>query len=896
MKVIFTINYHTNWGESLAIVGSIPELGQWKEAIAPTMHYAGGGNWQYELELSDSIRALDYYYMVKTEIQDIRKEWIRGHRLRLEGLDGCCRVCDTWQDTPADLAFYTTAFTKGIFLHASGQAASLKGNQILRLSVFAPRVEKQQYVAITGNNDNLGNWSPLHAVRMYPEEGGLWSVDIDASELTFPLHYKFIQCNEQDASACIWEEGEDRIMDFPFVHPDESVCVSGLFFRYGKDLPLWKGAGTVIPVFSLRSERSYGVGDLGDLRLMVDWADKTGQCIIQVLPMNDTRMTKTWLDSYPYSAMSIYALHPMYIDLEKMGKLKDEERRRYYLNRRFELNEKEEIDYEAVVETKLAYCKEYIAQEGLGQLLADEGFRSFYERSSSWLVPYAAYCYLRDKFDTADFSQWKQYAVYDKAAINKLCSPQHPDYADIALNLYLQYILDLQFREVTAYAREKGIVLKGDLPIGVNRHSVEVWIEPDYFNLNGQSGAPPDDFSANGQNWLFPTYRWEVMEKDDYSWWRKRFAKMNDYFDCFRVDHILGFFRIWEIPQDYVQGLCGHFNPALPLTVDEILGYGLSFDEKHFTSPRIAQAYLGDLFGAYVDEVTGSYLAQSSSEHFVLKPFCDTQRKIEKLFAGKNDEKTRQIKFGLFAIANEVLFLKDPHQEGCFHPRISAYSSYRYKELTESERQAFDRLYDDFFYHRNNAFWQEQAFRKLVPLMQSTQMLVCAEDLGMIPATVPVVMKELQLLSLEIERMPKAYGVEFIDLTSLPYLSVCTTSTHDMSPLRSWWKEDLEKTQRYYHSILKKEGAAPEECTGEIATQILANHLYSPSMLTIIPLQDWLATDDELKRTDADAERINVPAITNYYWRYRMHLTLEELLRAEDLNQRITSLIKQSGR
>jgi 4-alpha-glucanotransferase len=469
-------------------------------------------------------------------------------------------------------------------------------------------------------------------------------------------------------------------------------------------------------------------------------------------------------------------------------------------------------------------------------------------------------------------------------------------YPEISFLYFLQYILHTQFKGVSDYARKNGIVLKGDLPIGVNRTSVEAWMEPKYFNMNGQAGAPPDDFSVNGQNWGFPTYNWDTMEKDNFSWWRKRFGKLEDYFDCFRIDHILGFFRIWEVPLDYVQGLCGHFNPALPLTPNEIEQYGLGFDEARLTTPHINREFLPELFGDRTEEVIGTFLAQSSSRHFVLKPYCDTQRKVEALFAGKTDEVSLRIKKGLFAIANEVLFLRDPREPDKFHPRISASQSYLYRELSASDRYAFDQLYWNFFYHRHNEFWKAQAFNRLTPLVGSTDMLVCGEDLGMIPESVPDVMNKLQIFSLEIERMPKTPQREFSDLYNLPYHSVCTTSTHDMTPLRSWWKEDRAKIQRYYNNVLGHTGDAPEECTADLATQIVSNHLATTSMLTIIPMQDWFAMDDSVKRKDYEAERINVPSDSNHYWRYRMHITLEKLIEADSLNNKITELIKGSGR
>ncbi len=611
--------------------------------------------------------------------------------------------------------------------------------------------------------------------------------------------------------------------------------------------------------------------------------------------MNDTTMSHTWRDSYPYSAISVYALHPMYISLPLMGELKDADRVAFYKAKQEELNAKDFVDYEAAVGYKLAYCREFFSQEGQAILSSPE-YHEFFEQSQSWLMPYAAYSYLREKYQTSDFTKWDKNAIYNKSQIRELCSEDSGAYPEISFYYFLQYILHTQFKSVSDYARKNGIVLKGDLPIGVNRTSIDAWTEPQYFNMNGQAGAPPDDFSVNGQNWGFPTYNWDIMEKDHFSWWKKRFHKLSDYFDCFRIDHILGFFRIWEVPLDYIQGLCGHFNPALPFTREEIEQYGLTFNEARFTTPHINRKFLPELFGDLAEEVEGTYLAQSSSNHFVLKSFCDTQRKIEAIFDGKTDEVSLRIKDGLFAIANEVLFLRDPQEKEKFHPRISASHSYIYSELNTSEKYAFDQLYWDFFYHRHNDFWKAQAFKRLTPLVGSTNMLVCGEDLGMIPESVPDVMNKLQILSLEIERMPKTPQREFSDLFSLPYNSVCTTSTHDMSPLRNWWKEDREKIQRYYNNVLHYEGQAPGECSSEIASRIITNHLATNSMLIIIPLQDWFAIDDTVKRKDIEAERINVPANSNHYWCYRMHIPLESLLMKEEFNDKVAQLIVASGR
>lgn len=893
MKVTFNINFHTVWGQKLCVVGSIPELGSWEPALAKEMNYKGEGNWQLELEITSPVQIIEYRYFLSINDKQIFEEWEKNHKVFFFGSADHYTLYDYWKIRPVNLAFYSSAFTKSLFAHpCNTYERVVKSGKRLTIKISAPRVEKNQSVAITGNQHCLGSWHPDKALILSCDTFPEWHIDLDASEISFPLEYKFL-IYDDNHQPLYWEEDENRMLSLPPQEVGETVIVSGLYFR--DNLPQWRCAGSVIPVFSLRSEKSFGVGDLGDLRLLVDWTKKTHQRIIQTLPMNDTTMTHTWVDSYPYSAISIYALHPMYISLSLLGSLNDTANAAFFARKQEELNAMDTVDYEQVVKYKIEYCREYFNQEGAAILNSAE-FKEFFAQNESWLIPYAAYCYFRERNGTSDFTKWEEGSVFDKSRVRKLCAETGVAYPEISFSYFLQYILHIQFKAVSDYARKNGIVLKGDLPIGVSRTSIEAWTEPQYFNMNGQAGAPPDDFSVTGQNWMFPTYNWDAMEKDNFSWWKKRFQKLSDYFDCFRIDHILGFFRIWEVPLEYVQGLCGHFNPALPFTKDEIEQYGIFFDEARFTMAHINRGFLPELFGEQTEEVSDTYLVQSSSRHFVLKPFCNTQRKIEDLFAGKTDDVSLKIKNGLFAIANEVLFLRDPRESDMFHPRISANQSFIYRELNASDRYAFDQLYWHFFYHRHNEYWKNQAFSRLTPLVAGTNMLVCGEDLGMIPDSVPDVMNKLQIFSLEIERMPKTPSREFSDMYNLPYHSVCTTSTHDMTPLRSWWKEDCEKIQRYYNNVLRQEGKAPEECSADIATQIVSNHLGTRSMLTIIPLQDWFAVDDSFKRKDAEAERINIPANSTHYWRYRMHITLEKLLQADNLNEKICRMVMDSGR
>jgi len=894
MTIRFNINFHTVWGQSLYITGSLPELGAWDLASAKEMQYVGYGNWTLELDLPDKPVDFEYRYFLCSGNQFVFEEGQRNHRQAITNIHDNYLLIDCWQVRSQNAVFYSSAFYKSWFAHPCNKSDySVRSRKKLCIKVLASNIEPDQSLAISGNQTELGNWDTNKSLIMACDQFPEWSIELNINKLVYPLEYKFCIVENKSKSLVGWESGENRVLENPSIKENETCIVSGLEFR--KDLPEWKCAGTVIPVFSLRSETSFGIGDFGDLKKCIDWLKLTSQKILQILPVNDTTQTHTWTDSYPYNAISIYALHPIYLNLNAMGELNNPARKTFYEKKQAELNALEEVDYEQAEKYKWMFFREIFAQEGNKTLQSPE-FLSFFDKNKDWLIPYSAYSCLREKYHTSDFRSWKEFSRYDKAAIENFCHPDRVYYPEIALYYYFQFHLHKQLSEVKEYAYTQSIVLKGDIPIGISKTSIEAWTEPEFFNSQYQTGAPPDDFSVTGQNWGFPTYNWDQMEADHYQWWKKRFRKMADYFDAFRIDHILGFFRIWEIPQDSVQGLLGWFSPALPFSEEEIRNAGFDFKLERFTNAHINEQFLSELFGEYTKEVTQVYLNRTSSRHFALKEPFNTQMKIQAHFSGKEDVKSRKIRNGLYAICNEVLFIKDKQQPNHFHPRISASHSYIYKELETSDRYAFDYLYRYYFYERHNEFWKEQGYKKLITLISSTDMLACGEDLGMIPQCVPEVMQKLQILSLEIERMSKEANREFTDLHHLPYLSVCTTSTHDMLTVRMEWKENREKTQLYYNNVLSRNGTAPQDCPPDICEQIIMNHLATRSLLVVIPLQDWLSIDGKVRRKDETSERVNIPANPRHYWKYRMHLRLEDLLKADELNEKIVRLIKQTQR
>ena len=808
MRLLFNVEYHTSFGEFLVL--NILSGDDASKVSHHKMTTLDDSHWF--IELNKTFKAgtyIDYYYSVVRGDEEVRHEWlVEPHRLEFAAQKGIRYVVyDHWIDIPEDSYMYSSAFTDCIMACQREFSPTSEFQQTVRLKVRAPQLRIGQQLGIAGAGDALGNWDINKALPMYEHEYHEWVISLDVAQLPQTFEFKFVLLG---LDVPVWEQGGNRTVSLPLIR-DNEVFVYELSQVYFPVFP-WKGAGTVIPIFSLRSEGSFGVGDFGDLKKMIEWADKTHQRVIQVLPINDTNITHTWQDSYPYNSISIYALHPQYTDLRQLPEIKNEERKTHFEQLRQELNALPQIDYERVNNAKMEYLRELFAQEW-ATIKKRASYKDFFEQNKEWLVPYAAFCYYRDQYGTADFSQWpKEATVAAIKATNK----------EVQFWYFVQYNLDQQMHAAHEFARDHHVILKGDIPIGISRDGVEAWVEPKYFNLNGQAGAPPDPFSADGQNWGFPTYNWDEMLKDGCSWWVRRFRKMAQFFDAYRIDHVLGFFRIWEIPVPEKSGLKGQFAPALGLSREEIEGYGIY---NHME-----------------------------------------------------------------------LFLVDHKRADRWHPRIAVQFNEDYEKLNDEEKYNFNRPYNDYFYRRNNQFWYQEAMKKLPRLTQATRMLCCAEDLGMVPDCVPWVMNELRILSLEIQSMPKDDKVRFGHLSQYPYRSVCTISTHDMPTLRQWWDEDWDRTQDYYNSMLHRGGGAPHPLPGWLAKDIVSRHLTSPSMLCLLSLQDWLSIDEKLRLPDANAERINIPAIPRHYWRYRMHLTIEQLMQSDEFNETIKTLIIQSGR
>ena len=894
MNIIFNISYSTVFGEEV-VLNMLNEHGA---ATPYRMRTTDGKLWTCTLDLNKNVgsHVLYYYTIVRGEDNIIKKEWtVKPHRLELNVPQSRnFFVNDRWNNTPEDTYLYSSAFTDCIRRRRSGVIPFCGNDITLRIKVKAPQLRGDQRLILVGSDTTLGAWNTQKGVAMYEHDHNEWIADIDLKKLNVKtFEFKFVATGILSGSDVMWEDGFNRSITLPNVKENDVVV-------YEEDEAFFaicdvKFAGTQVPVFSLRSKESFGVGDFGDLRKMISWIAHTKQRILQILPINDTTDSYTWTDSYPYNCISVFALHPQYVDLTTLPPIADETKRKEYEKLRIELNALERIDYVRVNKAKNAYLRDLYTQEGKNTL-ETEDFKKFFHDNEGWLVPYAQYCFFRDKYHTTDFEQWEGHLSFDEKDRQALSNPRNSTFKKVSFYYFVQYVLASQLSAVHEHARSLGVILKGDIPIGVSRSSCDVWQERRYFNMNGQAGAPPDDFSVNGQNWGFPTYNWLEMMKDDCRWWVDRFQNMSKYFDAYRIDHILGFFRIWEIPLHSVHGLLGQFSPALGMTREEIEAYGFAFDEQAYTEPFITDNVLNNIFGDEAKEIRQTYLDPIGNGHYKLKAEFDTQRKVKNHFDhnGKPDDSITRER--LYSLISDVLFVRDHRDSNRYHPRIAVQHDYIYDSLDDNGKYIFNKIYNDYFYRRNNRFWYREAMNKLPCLTEATRMLTCAEDLGMVPECVSWVMNELKILSLELQSMPKEPYIRFGNLDTFPYRSVCTISSHDTPTLRQWWDEDAARTQEYYNSKLQKYGEAPHPLPGWLSRDVILRHLKCPSMLCILTIQDWLSIDEYLRHPNPDVERINIPSNPRHYWRYRMHVCIEDLMNNNDFNQNIIDLIKEGGR
>ncbi|KAL5707700.1 4-alpha-glucanotransferase [Ranunculus cassubicifolius] len=906
----FRIPYYTQWGQSLLVCGSEPLLGSWnvkKGVVLSPFLEEEKLIWSGKVSVPSGFECEYGYYLVDDNKNVLR--WEDGKKRKVVVPDVCrdgevLELHDLWQ-TAAETLFYRSAFKNVIFqnkcsLHSEAISAAFQSNLheedsvIVRFKISCPKLDQGKSVYVIGSSGILGQWKVQGALKLTYDGESYWQADCALKRNELPLKYKY--CQSDKAGNVSVEIGPNRelMADSNSKSQPQYICLSDGIFR---DMP-WRGVGVAIPMFSVRSKEDLGVGEFLDLKLLVDLAVESGFHLVQLLPLNDTSVHKMWWDSYPYSSLSVFALHPLYLRVQALSKSIPDEIKQEISEAKEQLDGSV-VDYEGTMARKLSIAKKIFLLEK-DSFLASTPFHTFFSENEEWLKPYAAFCFLRDFFETSDHSEWGRFSHYTEQKLEKLVSKDAVHYEHICFHYYIQFHLHQQLSEAATYARKKRVVLKGDLPIGVDRNSVDTWVNPTLFRMNTATGAPPDYFDKNGQNWGFPTYNWEEMSKDNYAWWRARLTQMAKYFTAYRIDHILGFFRIWELPEHAITGLVGKFRPSIPLSQEELEKEGI-WDFNRLSLPYVRQQMLEDKFGASWAVIASNFFNEYEKYCYEFKEDCNTEKKIVsklkastmKLLWSENED---QIRRDLFNLLQNIVLIRDPEDPKKFYPRFNIEDTSSFNDLDDHSKNIMKRLYYDYYFYRQDTMWAQNAMKTLPVLLNSSDMLACGEDLGLIPSCVHPVLQELGLLGLRIQRMPSEADLEFGIPSQYSYMTVCAPSCHDCSTMRAWWEEDEERRSRFYKTMMGLDDMPPARCTPDIAQFILRQHVEAPSMWAIFPLQDLLALKEEYTERPAIEETINDPTNPKHYWRYRAHVSVETLLEDKEFKLKVRNLVTGSGR
>lgn len=892
MVLNFQIHYKTSIGDRLRIKFTLSSY--WSDEYEYVeCSCIDGENWTANLNIKKGKTVLYKYELLEGHV--IREEYFSPRRIDTANGKSVDQIFvkDFWRDKSNKLSiFMKSAFTDVLLKYDDEKAHTFEvssPNEV-RFNLFAPNIDSKHYVGVVGSQIGERVWNEV--IILKKNHNGLHTAVVTLPSITQGLEYKYVLCDKESGKISLWEEGQNRLFYPSIGLQDYAVIINDDYFRTSTSL--WKGAGLAIPIFSQRSKNGFGIGEFLDLKLTIDLSSKLGMGILQILPVNDTLANLDWSDSYPYAAISVFALHPLYINIETIARFSKEDQKQYLLDKE-NLNSLDIIDFDQVLNLKLKYLDILYRKEKSKFLLTKE-YKTFLGENNTWIWSYTVFCSLRDKFKTPDFSKWGQFSTFKDVDLEIFKDSRHELNDKVHFYAFIQYHLDSQLKAMKDYGRDKKVVLKGDLPIGIYRYSCDAWTDPSLYHMDQQAGAPPDDYAVNGQNWGFPTYNWQAMARDNFAWWRSRMTKLSEYFDAIRIDHILGFFRIWSIPMSNISGTLGLFSPRLPYDFNDLAGFGLKGDIKRYSTPFIRRYYLHELFGKDVNYVIEHYLIEVFEQAYQLKEELNTQVKIVDYFAKEENVAFQRFVQPLCALLTEVLLIEEPNSNGQkFNPRITMQSTYSYLALDDYAKRAMDKIYNDYFYKRHGIYWRDQAYTKLPALLDATNMLICGEDLGMIPDTVPEVMNRLNIVPLEIQRMPKGDTL-FGDCSEYDYYSVCSPSCHDMSTIRGWWEGSNRTAQNYWTFYMAMKREYPRECSEDVVTYIVNEHLQSPSILAIFPIQDILGMNAKLKRLNPFVEQINDPSNSKHYWRYRLHLNIEDIISDDEFCEKVKQMVIESGR
>lgn len=652
-----------------------------------------------------------------------------------------------------------------------------------------------------------------------------------------------------------------------------------------------KMTGTSVPVGALRTKKSLGSGEFLDLIPFADFCRKASLKVIQLLPVNDTGT-----ESSPYSALSASALNPLYISIESLPELegpKDDAAHKKIISRIKKLRKQYDglprFPYDELRNLKDSILREIYTLHN-SEITSSPQLQDWMS-ANPWIKEYAVFKRLKVINMEASWKQWPEYRKVTPADIEALWSDEklkeeHLYYAWVQMNL------EAQFRTASEHIRSLGIMLKGDIPIMMNEDSHDAWAHPEFFNDHLRAGSPADGFNPLGQNWGFPTYNWKNLKKCNYSWWRDRLHQAAKYYQLFRIDHILGFFRIWAIPESECTALLGHTEPYEPVTVEEL-------EELGFSKERIKWISLPHVPTRLVQDVNnGDYLGTHGILHTIMDRIGD-----EELWLFKPDIKGDKDIYAREDIPLEIrkvlaekwrdrMFIQV--EPDCYYPNWSYDTTTAWKSLSDQEKRYISQYITEKMEDMEE-LWEKQARELLGVLANTTTMTACAEDLGANIKSMPSVLNDLSIMSLRVVRWNRQWekqGQPFFNFDEYPEKSVTTTSVHDSSTLRQWWLTEKD-VEDFFKAFPPEEDSViePGKYTPETAAYLLKKTAESRSIFCIHPVQDFFGLSETYYAENPEDERVNIPGSVNTFnWTYRLPVPVETLMKDTQLTKAIASV------
>lgn len=905
LVIRFRVKLQAEFGTELFLIGDCKELGNWQTKGSQQLFFDKQTNsWFGDVcfPLTSTSRTIQYKYFFTNQKDEIQWEPGDNHLIHLDSVisPAFIEISDTyrWPD-PVMNSLTRSAFTSVLTKRTSPTASprispnSVQPNEVsLIFTAVCPWVKKNQTLAIVGSCPQLGLWTPDRSITLTDAEFPFWTASITVSRDCFPFQYKYVICDneiveETEEPLYIWEEGENHeclgitsnLVDLTF---PSTVIITDWYVNPNKEL--FRGMGIHLPLFSLRTSENCGIGEYSDIRHLVDLCKSIGSSMIQLLPLNDTSSSCNADDpddKNPYHSISCFALHPIYINLLEILPNLPSDIFNEIQSKRYEYSQNDAVNYQQVYRFKLSILNRIFIRIK-DEVVNDKEFIDFCDDNEDWLTPYSIFCLLRDENHSSEFWSWKDNSFVTPDTLQRLHKQRENETTFLK---WIQFIADQQLRASKEYATSQRVILKTEIPFGIQRNSVDCWSNPRLFDINMYE-----------VNYGYAAYNWRAMKSTNFSWWKKRLARISAFYHSAQLNHIYGFFRSQLC---HVDGVVSQYQPSTGISRQELESRGL-WDIDRYTKPYIRFHHLREKFNEDASTISKEFFVARNIDHnddyYDFKESFITIKTINQHLETLIPEKEKRSSYSqhLLELLNNVILIQGLNNDS-FHFRADLASDQpisSLKELDNNQRQVILDLSNEY---KHKSFWINEAIPRLQILANSNNLLLFSEETEQDLQDFDHEIEAQSIIPLKVPRYSKELS------TSFSYFSQCEPALPNTSTIRGWYEENKTITRSFCKDELgQNDNEIVEYCYTDTLVKIIDRYMKSPSMWCVFMLQDIVNTFDRLRREYPNEERIFISkqsglsnADNNLY---KFPWKLEDLNNDAEWTNYICSLVKDSQR